>query len=290
MKFNLLGQTGLRISAVSLGTVELGLPYGLPGSEARPTVREAERLLHHALDRGINHLDTARAYGDSEAIIGGVLGGRRQEVVLTTKVSGGDAKSMQESVETSLRHLRTDRVDILMLHSAFEPAAAEHLLAVRERGYCRYVGASVYGPEAALTAIDSGLVDCLQLGYSPLDRRPEKEVFRRAEVAGVGIIARSVLLKGALSHRYRNLPASYADLQAAVARLERFGLPLPELAYRYVRSQSQVATVLAGTAHVAELDEILSYSEPLPPELSEAIRREPLLAETWLHPGLWPSG
>jgi predicted aldo/keto reductase-like oxidoreductase len=62
------------------------------------------------------------------------------------------------------------------------------------------------------------------------------------------------------------------------------------LAYRYVRSQRQVATALAGAAHIAELDELLTYSEPLPAELLDSIRQEPMLAKAWLHPGLWPSG
>lgn len=286
MKYNLLGRTGLRVSAISLGTVELGTDYGLPGHDQRPAASDAERLIHHALDSGINHLDTARAYGDSEAIIGNALIGRRQQVILTTKVSVGDLATMTESTETSLRHLRTDYADILMLHSALDDQAAEHLLVLQARGYCHYLGASVYGPEAAVAAIGAGIFDCVQIAYSPLDRRPEAVVFPLAAEAGVGIVARSVLLKGALTHRYRTLPPTYSDLQATIARLDRFGLPLPELAYRYVLGQT--ATALAGTAHIAELDQILTYSEPLPADIEQQIRQEPLLPDHWLHPGLWP--
>ncbi len=286
MTRRLLGRTGLMVSAISLGTVELGLDYGL-GSNSRPTPSEAERLIHYALDHGINHLDTARAYGDSEAIIGAALGPRRQQVILTTKVAVNPL-TLTESLETSLRRLRTDYVDIVMLHAAPEdsltaPAVIDPLLALQAKGYFHHLGASVYGPLAARTASDSGLFSCLQIAYSPLDRRLET---RFTQTDNVGLIARSVLLKGALTHRYRDLPSTYSELQAAIATLDSLGLPLPELAYRYVLN-SPIATALAGTAQITELEQILSYAElgPLPFHLPH-----PNLPDHWLNPGLWPSG
>ena len=143
-----------------------------------------------------------------------------------------------------------------------------------------------------MAAIDSGIYDCLQIAYSPLDRRPEGSVFAHAAEAGVGLIIRSVLLRGAISARYRDLPATYADLQTAIARLDLLGLPLPELAYRYVLSETRLTTTLVGTAHREELDQVLRYAElgPLPDEMQGHIRQEPLLAEQWLNPGRWPSG
>lgn len=272
------------------------MEYGLPGSHSRPSPAAAERLIHAATDRGINHLDTARAYGDSEAIIGAALGHRRPQVILTTKVSAADLSTMTASVETSLRLLRTDYVDVLMIHSAAREAVGDdfivgHLLRLRERGWFRFLGASVYGNATAEVAIDRGCFDCLQIAFSALDRRPENGVLARAREAGVGLAARSVLLKGALTSRHRDLPAGYAELQAAVGRLELLGLPLPELAYRYVLAEPEVATALVGTADIRELQEVLRYAElgPLPADLLSQIRRDPLLSEAWLNPGLWPS-
>ncbi len=271
------------------------MEYGLPGSHSRPSAAAAERLIHLALDRGVNHLDTARAYGDSEALVGAALTGRRGEVVLTTKVSAGDLSAMTASVETSLRLLRTDSIDVLMIHSAAREVVCDelvigHLLRLRERGWFRFLGASVYGNAAAKAAIDQGSFDCLQIAYSVLDRRPEDGLFALAREAGVGLVARSVLLKGALTSRYRGLPARYAELQAAVERLELLGLPLAELAYRYVLAESGVGTALVGTVDVPELEEVLGYAElgPLPEEVVLAIRQDRLLSEAWLNPGLWP--
>jgi aryl-alcohol dehydrogenase-like predicted oxidoreductase len=86
--FRRLGRTGLQVSALALGTVELGLEYGIamPGELGRPSEAEASRLVHAAIDNGINLVDTARSYGESEAVLGRILRGRRDQVVLATKV------------------------------------------------------------------------------------------------------------------------------------------------------------------------------------------------------------
>ncbi|MCB9161239.1 MAG: aldo/keto reductase [Caldilineaceae bacterium] len=86
MDYRTLGRTGLRVSALALGTVELGLDYGIhaPGQVGRPTEDEAIRLVHAALDAGINFVDT-RAYGESRAHLGRALAGRRHDVVLATR-------------------------------------------------------------------------------------------------------------------------------------------------------------------------------------------------------------
>ena len=110
-----LGRTSLQVSEIALGTVELGLDYGIPsGDHVRPNEAAAARLLHRALDLGINLIDTARAYGDSEAIIGQALHDRRDEIILASKVvcpppgTLDDAQLRNEiagSVATSLRFL-----------------------------------------------------------------------------------------------------------------------------------------------------------------------------------------
>src|SRR5258705_4200213 len=88
MKQRLLKSLDVSVPQIALGTVELGLPYGLgvAGEAKQPTFEQAERLVHAALDKGIRFIDTARAYGDSEEILGRCLAGRPAELILTTKV------------------------------------------------------------------------------------------------------------------------------------------------------------------------------------------------------------
>jgi aryl-alcohol dehydrogenase-like predicted oxidoreductase len=309
MRFQTLGRTGLAVSEISLGTVEMGLNYGIAanGQAQRPAEADAARLLHRALDLGVNFIDTARAYGESEAIIGRALQGQRKEFVLCSKAlshSGetfdGLRKKVTESVNTSLRLLGAD-IDIMMVHSApLDVIARGEMVSIledlRREGKFRWIGASVYGEDAALAAIRSGRYDCLQVAYSALDRGPEGAVFREAASNNIGIVARSVLLKGALTLRYHYLPDSFAALKKAAARLEAIAesasMTLPELAYRYVLSQPAPHTALVGASALHELESAVRFAEsgPLPPELVARVREIEVEQPELLNPGVWGVG
>ena len=154
---------------------------------------------------------------------------------------------------------------------------------------------SVYGEEEALAAIHCGRYDCVQVAYSMLDRRPEHRVLPAATEQDIGIVVRSVLLKGALTHRARLLPDALAPLKEAAARFEALAaatsLSLPEMAYRYVLAHPAAHTALVGTARIEELEAAVAYAEhgPLPAELVERVRAIGLADETYLNPGTWPS-
>ena len=307
MKLRRLGNTQLLVSEIALGTVELGLDYGIPadGSHLRPPESEAIRLLNHALDLGINFIDTARAYGNSEELIGKALHHRRGEYLLATKLCPLQAADLdapdlsgriRASVEKSLRMLQTDCIDLLMIHSApievIERAGAilETLQTIQQAGHVRYVGASVYG-DAGFAAVQRGGFDCLQIAYNALDRVAEKELLPAAASRGVGIVARSVLLKGAITSRYRDLPRSLQALKEAVQALEALaraaGMSLPEVAFRYVLGSGVVA--LCGTARSEELQAAVEYASrgPLAPDLRREIAKIEIAEPLWLNPGNW---
>jgi aryl-alcohol dehydrogenase-like predicted oxidoreductase len=311
MNYRVLGRTGLRVPEISFGAVEIGLDYGISagGANLRPSEDQARRLLERALELGVNFIDTARAYGDSEAFIGRALKGRRAEYLVATKVSAFDdpaltgaerERKMTESVEESLRLLQTDVVDLLMIHSAPQGVVQDRLVAdvldrLRGRGLCRFVGVSVYGAESALAAIEARVFDCLQIAYSVVDRRPESQVVPKAREAGVGLVARSVVLKGAVTPKYRFLPGGLGVLIETVkgleARLGEWGVEsLPELAYRYVLSHSEPQTALVGTAHIEELEAAVGYAAkgPLPDGVVAELSGAPLLEDDLLNPGKWP--
>jgi len=310
VKHRRLGRTGLDVSEISLGTVELGLPYGIPeaGRLVQPDEAAAARLLNKALDLGINFIDTARLYGTAEEIIGRALRGRRAEYFLASKVpnfadenlTGGILRErIFASVEESLRHLQSEAIDVMMIHSApadviLRGEVMGALIDVKRKGQVGWLGASVYGEEAALAAIADGRYDCLQIAYNLLDRRPEKQILNRARAARVGIIARSVLLKGALSHRYRHLPEGLAALRHAVeqamALADVSADGLVELAYRYVLSRQPPDTALAGASSIAELEQVVAAAArgPLADNLIAEIAKMAIDQENLLNPGTWP--
>ena len=176
-----------------------------------------------------------------------------------------------------------------------EEAIFETLATLKSEGRIRAIGASVYGDEAALAAIDHGGYECLQIAYNVLDRRPESGVFALAQVRGVGIVARSVLLKGALTNRYHCLPVTLSGLTATVHHVEKLArrehMSLPELAYRYVISQATPQTALVGTASANELAEVIDFVSkgPLSEEQMAEIRSIAIPDPHYLNPGNWPS-
>jgi 1-deoxyxylulose-5-phosphate synthase len=307
MKMRRLGNTDLVASEVALGTVELGMDYGIQTNDGhiRPTEADAIRLLNEALDLGINFIDTARIYGNSEELIGKALKDRRRDYLLATKISpfhvcdldaAGLRSHVQKSVEMSLRMLQTDYIDLLMIHNASlelvqrRELIKEVLHQIVQSGHARYLGASVY-EDVGVDALRCDGFDCLQIGYNALDRRPEETILPLAVRKGVGILARSVLLKGVITPRYRDLPRVLEPLKTVVMVLERLacssGMSLPELAFRYVLSSDVIA--LCGTARGEELRSTIGYASrgPLDTNLIEQIRSIEVLEQNLLNPSTW---
>jgi aryl-alcohol dehydrogenase-like predicted oxidoreductase len=311
MKYRRLGRTNLQVSEISLGTVEIGQDYGIPveHEQLRPTEAQAVHLLNRALDMGVNFIDTARLYGESEAIVGRALKKRRGEYVLASKVASeglerltGKAlrQRVQGSIEESLRALQTDVIDLMYIHSATleiikRREVLEMLQEAQQAGHIRFVGASTYGKQNAVAVIEDGGYDCLQVAYNLLDRGPEQMILSKAGDEDVGVVARSVLMKGALTHRYQYLPSELGELKSAVHRLMSLcaaeKLSLPELAYRFVLAHPRVSSALVGTGRLHELEQILSFAErgALPSALEQRVRQIVMRDNDQLNIMNWPS-
>lgn len=304
-----LGRTNLHVSEISLGTVEIGMKYGIaaPGSSTQPDELVAQTLLNRALDLGINFIDVAPVYGESEEFIGKSLKNRRKEFFLVSKVYIPHSEAMSpaeirseviSSVTGSMKRLATTYIDILMVHSASAEiiargAIAEALHELKKKGFIGFIGVSLYTEESALLAIRSGQYDCIQIPYSALDRRPEAKILPEARAHDVGIITRSVLLQGALTHRYEYLSEKLAPLKQAVRQLAAAGnltvAGLPELSYRYVLSHSSVHSALVGTASLEELLSAVNFAGagPLPKGLIESIHGVTISSPELLNPANW---
>ncbi len=294
MRYRQLGNTDLRVSELSLGTVALGMPYGLDAGNANgaapPPDSETVALIHHAIDQGVNFFDTARAYGRSEELLGKALRGRRQSVLVATKVSCLDedgaalprldmAEQMTQSLHTSLRLLRTDYVDLLLLHSAstelLENSDAIALLKdFQAQGKARAIGASTYGIAAPRSAI-AQKIDALQVAFNILDQRLATGLFPYAEAAGTGIIVRSVFLKGVLSPRADYLPKHLVALQDHSRAVQQAAATLspPQTreaaALQFVLAHESIATALVGVRDFAELQTSLEAARA--PRWNDAI-------------------
>jgi predicted aldo/keto reductase-like oxidoreductase len=193
-----LGKTGEAVSVLALGTWPCGKCDTIDD-------RGVVELVHEALDLGINFVDTARVYDNAEAGIGKALRGRRDKVFLTTKVFADTAAEAQESFEASLRTLRTDRVDLLYIHSVGNrkveqvmatDGSLEYLLRQKEAGTTRFLGISGHSlPETFLPLVESGHIDVLMCAMNFVDRHTygfEEKVLPAAKRHGMGIACMKV--------------------------------------------------------------------------------------------------
>jgi aryl-alcohol dehydrogenase-like predicted oxidoreductase len=218
MEYRVLGRTGVRVSPLCLGAMMFG-DWGNQDHD------DSVRIIHRALDAGINFIDTADVYsrGESEEIVGKALKGRRDRVVLATKVHGvmGDGPNEQgnsrawiiQECDASLRRLGTDWIDLYQVHRWDEETAHEETLGALSdlvrAGKVRYVGSSTFPPSeivaAQWTAQKRGLERyvCEQPPYSMLVRGVEAEVLPVCQEYGMGVIPWSPLAGGWLTGRWR---------------------------------------------------------------------------------------
>ncbi|TWI54213.1 aryl-alcohol dehydrogenase-like predicted oxidoreductase [Pseudomonas duriflava] len=207
-----LGSTGLTVSPLGLGTVKLGRDQGVkyPNGFTIPDDREALQLLSLARDFGINLIDTAPAYGHSEERLGQLLKGQREHWVIVSKV-GEEFEAGQSyhdfspahtrlSVERSLKRLRTDHIDLVLVHSdgrdveiLEQSGVYETLQTLKKEGLIRAFGLSGKTVAGGLLALDQG--DCAMVTYN-LNEQGEKKVIDQAASMGKGILVKKALASG----------------------------------------------------------------------------------------------
>jgi aryl-alcohol dehydrogenase-like predicted oxidoreductase len=240
MQHRYLGRTGVSVSPLCLGTMMFG-PWG------NEDEADSIRIIHRALDAGINFLDTADIYsaGESERIVGKALKGRRDDVALATKFfmpmgddpneGGGSRRWIMRSVEDSLRRLDTDYIDLYQVHRPSQDTDVEETLGALtdlvQQGKVRYIGSSSFAAsqivEAQWASRDRRLERFVteQPPYSILVRGIEADVLPTARRHGMGILTYSPLAGGWLSGRWRKDSAS-APASAARPRA-RFDMTSP---------------------------------------------------------------
>lgn len=292
----------LRQGPLVLGTVQLGVEYGAANATGLPSPEAARAVLDTARRQGLTHLDTARAYGESEKRIGASLArGLGEHLGVVTKVAplddvaadgaaahGRDA--VTASVQTSLRNLQTSSVSALLLHRAADwtrPGVRDALVAQRSSGVAKLVGASLSTPAELLSLLDDPECGYVQLPFNLLDRRWLDDEVQAALAArpDVVVTARSAYLQGLLVADEARWPAN-AGVDPIVVRAALDGLVTElgrasraDLCLAYVLGQSWVTSVVVG----AETPEQLGDSAAL-------ARRTPLTAAeiTRVHAALPP--
>lgn len=287
LEYRKLGKTDIEVSEIGFGAWAIG-------GDAWGPVEDENSIaaMQHALDIGINLIDTADVYGDghSEELVGRVIKGRREQVVVSTK--GGlmghhrDPKGtpvydrperVREALENSLRRLGTEYVDVYFDHIWWDrheetEAFMEALAQLKQEGKARAVGVSTDDPSYVKHFNRNGGLDVVQLDYSILNRAAEGSILPYAQEHGVGVLVRGPLNKGLLAGKFtpdttfpegdirHDWPAEpwYRETLEKVDRLrplEREGQSLTQLALRFVLSHPAVSAAIPGAKTPQQVEE-----------------------------------
>ena len=202
MESRQLGKNGLTVPVVCLGAWPLGGGMGeIPDEQAIATI-------HASIGAGVNFIDTAEGYRTSEAVLGKAIKGRRNDVILATKLSGDHSpEHMSSAIENSLHALGTDYIDLYQLHGPRPEYPIEEtmasLLKLRDDGKIRYIGISNFSSEQHAEAARFGPVHSSQPRYNMFHRTAEESVLPTCLELGIGVIPHSPLAKGMLTGKYR---------------------------------------------------------------------------------------
>lgn len=310
------GQTN---RALHLGTAQLGSNYGISNREGLPSERVATKMLRTAIDVGVETLDTARDYGQSESRIGNLVpAGDASRLHVVTKLGGlhelqPDASfahvrnAVDASIFRSCRELRLTKLPTLLLHRtehlhAWSGAAWSRLIELQEEGIIGQLGVSIYSPNELASLIKYSQIRHLQAPFNLLDRRwlteeAQDSIYKLLKQNNIYITARSILLQGLLrmpASEWPLFPGVDAEkitnsLNKAVFELGR--TDVVDLCIAYVRAHSWVHSIVIGAENTDQLLCNLKYVNNSPLTIEQCAYIDsiiPVVPEHLINPAKWP--
>ena len=271
MKESYLGKTNYKLSKIGLGAVQFGLDYGFTKKKTQEQVNE---ILECAAKNGINFIDTAREYGDSEKKIGECIAESNNDFIIATKLEKIPKSntfdynclrdSIYRSIEASLNNLKLQNLDILQLHQTDEYLIANpnFWLIIEELKSEKIIGAfgaSVYEESEALYIIENfpGLLDFIQVPYNVFDQRFSalEEILKKHSI---GVVSRSTFLKGMIPCKINSMPEELSALIGHKMKLENIAekltITVEELALLFVYCNNFITSTILGVDTSGELE------------------------------------
>jgi aryl-alcohol dehydrogenase-like predicted oxidoreductase len=297
MQFRTLGKTGLKISAISLGTWQVGGRWGAGFSDTN-----ADEILNKAIDSGINFIDTADVYGngESEKAVGRLVKHRKEKIYVATKCGrqlqphtceAYQVGALRKFVENSLANMKLETLDLIQLHCPptavyYRPEIFELFDTLKQEGKIQHMGVSVEKVEEALKAIEYDNVTTVQIIFNMFRQRPSQLFFSEAKKKNVGIIVRVPLASGLLTGKFtattdftagdhrqfnRNGEAfdkgetfSGIDYERGIAAVEALKKIFPgqtnlaPIALKWILQFDAVSCIIPGASNVSQVDSNIS--------------------------------
>ena len=254
-------------SKVILGTVQLGMSYGINNEYGKPSIDEAFKILNAAKELGIRKIDTAEVYGESQKIIGSYHKNQDKFEILT-KFILDDQQSIDKLLEKTLNKLNVKCLNVYSFHSfkdLIEKKSGLQLRGLKERGLIKNIGVSIYTADEFIHAINVEDVDVIQMPFNALDNyKINGNLIRKAVIRGKKIHARSIFLQGLFFMKENLFPVKLNSLIEPIRKLKdiacRNQMNMAELAISYALSFEEIDGVLLGVESELQLRENMKYA------------------------------
>jgi aryl-alcohol dehydrogenase-like predicted oxidoreductase len=289
---------------VGIGTAQFGFRYGISNTFGQPGPEEVMRIIHAARAGGIEIIDTAHDYGDSETVIGRCLEKCSPFNVVTKTlpirkryITGADVERVLAAFHLSLDRLRQPAVYALLVHHAGDLLAQDGtrimdaLASLRTRGLVQKIGVSLYDQTELDAVLERFSVDIVQIPFSVLDQRLlASGALAKLKLAGVEVHARSIFLQGLLLMDPESLGSHFLAARSPIRRLRDFALergktPL-EAALNFVAGHEEIDCAIIGVSRHEELNQIIAAFRP--DTVSEDYAGFAVHDEAILNPARWP--
>lgn len=293
-------------SPLVLGTVQLGLPYGIANKKGQPDQSLSTAIVREAWNKGIEEFDTAQGYGTSESVLGTALSqiGISHKVKIISKFKPDldirDSNVISNSIEESITNLKVPSLYGIMLHreellSQWNKELRKAFQKVISKGKVKKIGVSVYTPEKGIKALKTEGIDLIQVPTNILDRRFEKAgVFQLAWKLGKEVYIRSVFLQGLLLMNFKDVPQKMEFCKPIIKKIDaltqEYELTKTELCLGYIKREVPNGKVVFGAESPLYVKENVSlWDKNIPVDVISKIQFIfSDVDENILNPSLWP--
>lgn len=265
----------MKIEKLILGTVQLGLEYGINNVTGKPSRKNAFAILEKAYSRGIKYLDTAAAYGDSEEVIGAFHNVDQKRFLILTKFHPKGDEDVSKLVSDALGRLNVTEIEVMFFHSYQDfksnPKLVDDLLLEVKAGRINKIGVSVYTNEQIEELLDFNDIKVIQAPFNLFDNESKRgEIFERAKAGGKEIHSRSVFLQGLFFKDIESLPENLNPLKPQLLKImglaQGSNLSMASLALNYVLSKDYIDGVLIGVDNEQQLNSNFAALEQIIPQ------------------------
>ena len=294
-----------------LGTVQFGMKYGVNNRQGQPSMNDSVEMIKYAVDNGIKYIDTARAYGDAELVIGeyNKIYGVPKDIKIISKlrpnVIEADTKDVnsliRDELESSLKRMGVDKLNGYLLHTPeyiYNQNILDALLNLKEEKMVENIGVSIYDLKEGEQAIKTGIIDYIQLPYSYLDQRGIRTGFiKKAKEHGIKIFTRSAFLQGLVMMEKSRIPQYLAPAICNIEKFEpitkEFNEDIINAIIHFVTDEADIDYLVFGVDNIEQLKEDMDAyrNKKINTLLIEQVKQHlNMLEDNIIFPSLWSNG